>query len=386
MAVLPPSTIGTQPLVEAIRDRYPRVAIAHEWLTLGGGSEKVVEAILSLVPHAEIFTSVYDPARWGPPIAERPIHPSFLSRLPGAKRQYPKLLPLMDAAFRSFDLRGFDLVISSNHACAKNVQAPPGVPHVCYCHTPMRYAWDPDFFAGEELGRLTRVLLPALIRRLRHTDRRAAGGPDVVVANSTFVAERVRRAWGRDATVVHPPVDVDRFLNGRRKPEDFLLFFGRVVPYKRADMAVEACRRGGRPLVVAGAGRGLDRVRALAGGDPLVTFLGEVADEAVPDLFARARALLFPGVEDFGIVPVEALAAGLPVVALDRGGVRDTVDDGRSGLLYAEASVEGLMAAVDRLDDLHVDDQWLRDRARGFAPACFRERFGEILLAAGGPP
>jgi glycosyltransferase involved in cell wall biosynthesis len=371
--------------VDALRDRYPRVAIAHEWLTLGGGSEKVVEAILTLVPHAEIFTSVYDPDLWGPPITDRPIHPSFLDRLPGARSQYPKLLPLMDAAFRSFDLRGFDLVISSNHACAKNVQVPPGVPHVCYCHTPMRYAWDPDFFAGEEMGRVTRLLLPALIRRLRRTDRRTAGGPDVVVANSAFVADRVGRAWGRDAGIVHPPVDVDRFLDVPRAPEDFLLFFGRVVPYKRADVAVEACRRTGRRLVVAGSGRGLDRVRALAGGDPKVTFLADVGDDAVPDLFARARALLFPGVEDFGLVPVEALAAGLPVVAQDRGGVRDTIDDGRSGVLYADPSVEGLMSALERLDDLDVDRVWMRDRARGFAPARFRERFGEILLAAGAP-
>src|SRR5665213_220674 len=183
-------------VLERLRERFPRVAVVHEWLTIPGGSEQVVLELLEMFPQAELFTSIYDPSPWPQSLTERPVHVSFLNRIPGARRHYPKLLPLMNRAFRSFDLSGFDLVLSSNHACAKNVRTPPGALHVCYCHTPMRYAWEEGFLDGEEVGRATRMLLPVLLRRLRRQDLAGSAGPDVFVANSRHVANRIERYYG----------------------------------------------------------------------------------------------------------------------------------------------------------------------------------------------
>jgi glycosyltransferase involved in cell wall biosynthesis len=364
---------------------FRRVAISHEWLTIPGGSEKVVMAILELFGQAEIFTSVYDPAPWPEAITGRPVHTSFLNRVPRASSIYPKLLPFMDRAFRSFDLTGRDLVISSNHACAKNVRKPEGVPHLCYCHTPMRYAWDPTFLAGEQLGTVPRIAFGALAPHLRRCDRARAqlpGGPDLILANSSFVAERVRRYWGREATVVHPPVEVDRYAAVAHEPEDYYLFFGRLVPYKRADLAVAACRELGRPLKVVGDGRGMDAVRAIAG--PRTEFLGHVADRELPGLLAGARALLFPGEEDFGIVPVEVQAAGLPVIAYGSGGVRDSVLDGVTGVLYEDPGVRGLTGAIERFESLSFDDGELRAQAARFSPERFALEFAAAAVSLSG--
>jgi glycosyltransferase involved in cell wall biosynthesis len=364
---------------QQLRARFPRVAITHEWLTIPGGSEKVVMAILELLPHAELFTTVYDPAPWPKIITERPVHASFLNRFPGSREHYMRLLPLMDRAWRAFDLRGFDLVISSNHASAKNVRVPAGVPHVCYCHTPMRYAWDPSFLDGEEIGGLMRRIAPLATAWLRRVDRKRAAGPDVFVANSTFVAERIRQSYGREATVIHPPVDVEGFLGNARHPSDPYLVFGRVVPYKRVGTAVEACEALGRPLLVAGEGRDLEHVRRLGGRH--TTFLGHVSDDQVPRLFAEARALLFPGLEDFGIVPVEAQAAGLPVVAFGEGGARDSVVDGETGVLYAPGSVQALCDAIERFETSRFDESALRANAGRFSAATFASAFTDLLLS-----
>ncbi len=252
--------------IEELRARFPRVAIIHEWLTIPGGSEDVVVELLKIFPSAELFTTVYDPSPWPALIKERPVHASFLNRIPGAVRHYPKLLPLMNRAFRSFDLSGFDLVLSSNHACAKNVRTPPGALHVCYCHTPMRYAWEEGFLEGE-VGRTTRLLIRPLLGWLRRQDLKGSRGPDVFVANSHHVATRIERFYGRSAEVVHPPVDVEHYLALEHAPRDFYLVFGRVVPYKRVDLAVAACARLGRSLKVAGGGRALDAIRARAAED-----------------------------------------------------------------------------------------------------------------------
>ena len=364
--------------VEALRERFPRVAVVHEWLTIPGGSEKVVEEILQLLPHAELFTSIYDPAPWPRVITDRPVHASFLNRVPGAAVQYTRLLPFMDLAFRSFDLSRFDLVISSNHASAKNVRTPAGIPHVCYCHTPMRYAWDPSFLADEAMGPVARRIVPLGTAWLRRVDRKRACGPDVFVANSTFVASRIAGAYGRSSQVIHPPVHVENMLGTPRDERDAYLVFGRVVPYKRVGIAVQACERLGRRLLVAGTGRDLDRVRQLAG--PHTEFLGRVAQADVPRLFAQARALLFPGLEDFGIVFVEAQAAGLPVVAYNAGGVGDSVLDGTTGVLYQHGSVEGLIDGIKRFESLSFDHQTIRDNALRFAPERFASAFADLLM------
>lgn len=372
--------------VNALAAAFPRAVISHEWLTVPGGSEKVVLAILDLLPHAEIIASVYDPAPWPEQLTGRPVHPTFVNRIPKARTQYPKLLPLMDAGFRRMDVSGYDLVVSSNHACAKNVQtAKEEAVHVCYCHTPMRYAWDPGFLAGEDLGGVGTAVFKALLPQLRRADLRGSKQVDHFVANSTVVADRIAEHYGRHSVVVHPPVDVAERLAAPRAAlgdDAPYLFFGRVVPYKRADLAVEACARLGRRLVVAGGGRDLERVKAMAG--PGVDFRGKVSDAELVELFATSRALLFPGEEDFGIVPVEAQAAGLPVIGNADGGVRDSVRDGVSGVLYGPGDdhLGALVAAMERFEGLRLDEAQVRANAEPFAPECFAERFSAVLGTA----
>jgi glycosyltransferase involved in cell wall biosynthesis len=362
--------------IERLRARYPRVAIVHEWLTIPGGSEDVVIELLKMFPQAELFTTIYDPSPWPELITDRPVHASFLDRVPGAKRHYPKLLPLMNRAFRSFDLSDFDLVLSSNHASAKNVRTPPGALHVCYCHTPMRYAWDESFLEGE-LGPTTRRLIRPLLSWLRRQDRKGSRGPDVFVANSRHVAARIERCYGRPAEVVHPPVDVEHYLALKHAPRDFYLVFGRVVPYKRVDLAVAACARLGRPLKVAGGGRALEAARELAG--ERTELLGRVSEDERDALLGGARALLFPGEEDFGIVPVEAQAAGVPVIAYGLGGATESVIDGRTGVLFAEQTADGLARAIERFEALTLNDDDARENARRFGRDRFRREIADVI-------
>jgi glycosyltransferase involved in cell wall biosynthesis len=366
-------------LIERLRARYPRVAIVHEWLTIPGGSEDVVVELLKMFPQAELFTTIYDPAPWPELIKDRPVHASLLNRVPGAKRHYPKLLPLMNMAFRAFDLTGFDLVLSSNHACAKNVRTPPGALHVCYCHTPMRYAWDEAFLDGE-VGRATRLLIRPLLGWLRRQDLKGSRGPDVFVANSRHVAARIERYYGRSAEVVHPPVDVDHYLALERAPRDFYLVFGRVVPYKRVDLAVTACTAIGRPLKVAGGGRALEAVKALASEH--TELLGRVSETERDTLLSGARALLFPGEEDFGIVPVEAQASGVPVIAYGVGGATESVLDGRTGVLFAEQTAAGLAHAIERFETLELDEHDTRENARRFGRDRFRREIADVIAGA----
>ncbi len=376
----PPKAAGAT--LEGLRERFPRVAVVHDWLTIPGGSEQVVMELLEMFPAAELFTSIYDPDPWPAQIKDRPVHASRLNRIPGASRHYPKLLPLMSAAFRAFDLARFDLVLSSSHANAKNVRTEPGTLHVCYCHTPMRYAWEEGFLEGEEVGRLTRLALPPLLARLRREDLAGAAGPDVFVANSRHVADRIERFYGRSAEVVHPPVDVTHYLSLAREPGDYYLAFGRVVPYKRVDIAVAGCALLGRPLRVAGDGRAMAAVRAAAG--PGAEFLGKVSDAERDRLLSGARALLFPGEEDFGIVPVEAQAAGVPVIAYGVGGALETVLDGRTGVLFDEQSGGALAGAIERFEGLALDPQAIRENAAGFGRERFRAEMADVIERAAG--
>jgi glycosyltransferase involved in cell wall biosynthesis len=365
--------------LDELHARFPRVAVVHEWLTVPGGSEQVVLELLAMFPQAELFTSIYDPTPWPAQITDRPVHASYLNRIPGARRHYQKLLPLMDRAYRAFDLTDFDLVLSSSHACAKNVRVPRGALHVCYCHTPMRYAWEEGFLEGEQVGGLIGLALPPLLKRLRREDLAGAASPDVFVANSRHVAERIERYYGRTAEVVNPPVDVEHFLGLARRPGDRYVVFGRVVPYKRVDIAVAACAQLGVGLEVAGDGRALSTVRAGAAQAGGIEFLGRVGERERDELLSGARALLFPGEEDFGIVPVEAQAAGVPVIAYGVGGASETVLDGRTGVLFGEQSAAALARAIERFEGLRLREEEIRANAARFGRERFRREMAEII-------
>lgn len=355
-----------------------RVAIVHERFTDYAGSERVVDQLLRLWPAADLFAPIIDPAALPPAAHGHDLHDSGLRRLyPGGGR-YAHLLPLLPAAMRSFDLRGYDLVVTSHHAFAHRVRPPEGVPVLSYTHSPARWMWERAMLSGEG-GRLGEAGLAAFARTQRKADRAAAGRVTAIAANSTAVARRIRDWWGRDATVVHPPVDVTRYVPDPSVPrEDFFLVAGRLVPYKRPEVAAAAARRAGVRLVVAGDGRGREAVVA-AGGDA-VEVLGRVSDQTLRDLYRRCRALVMPGEEDFGIVPVEAQACGAPVVALAAGGALDSVVDGVTGRLYApgEDAVESLTAALRAFDPADHDADTIRRHAAGFAPERFRERFSAL--------
>jgi glycosyltransferase involved in cell wall biosynthesis len=362
-----------------LSDVFPRAAVVHDWLTVPGGSEKVVLETLPLLPGADVYTSVYEPEHWRDALAGHRVQASLLDKIPGARTQYPKLLPLMTRAFESFDLADYDLVVSSSHSCAKNVLTPPDTLHVCYCHTPMRHAWEPRYLQGEPMGAVARVAARALMPRLRREDLAGAWRPDSFVANSSFVARRIAKYYRRAAEVIHPPVEVAAHLERPRDPQDYYLVLGRIVPYKRVDLAVAACAELGRRVKVVGTGRAIDAARAAAG--PGAEFLGFVPDEDLGAIMAGARALLFPGAEDFGIVPVEAQAAGVPVIAFGAAGILDSVVDGRTGLFHAEQTAQAVAAAILAFEDQDFDEEAIRDNARRFAPERFRQELADHVRA-----
>jgi glycosyltransferase involved in cell wall biosynthesis len=363
-----------------------KVALVHDWLTGMRGGERCLEVFGELFPAADLYTLLHVPGSVSPAIESRRIVTSFIQRLPQAERRYRHYLPLFPAAVRAFDLRGYDLVLSSSHAVAKSVRVPAGALHVCYCFTPMRYVWDlyDDYF-GPRSGLAARVLMPPVAAWLRRWDRRTAAGVGQFVAISRFVADRIRRAYGRDADVIYPPVDVSRF-RVEEAPGEFYLVVSALTPYKRVDLAVEACNRLGRRLLVVGSGPEERRLRALAG--PTVELLGWRDDAQTAELYARCRALLFPPLEDFGITPLEAMAAGRPVIAFGEGGARETVvppgeGEPPTGLFFARQTVEDLVDAIQRLEaSAHqFEPKALRRRAEAFDRPLFRERMHAYLRA-----
>ena len=353
-----------------------RVALAHDWLVHLAGSERVLESMHRLYP-GPIHTLLCDPAAIrGSAFEGAEVRTSFLQRLPGAVHHHRSLLPLFPLAMESFDLSDFDLVLSSSHAAAKSVRTRPGQMHICYSHTPMRYAWDllEDYIAP--LDPLKRVLARRLLLHLRGWDRRTARGVDHFLANSVFTADRIRRCYGRTATVLHPPVEVERFRPAARKGSHFVTV-SRLVRYKRVDAIVAAFNRLGLPLVVVGRGPERDGIAAAAG--PNVEIAGELDDRAVAAVVAEARGFVIAAVEDFGIAPVEAQAAGTPVVALGRGGALETVVDGETGTFFREQSPEAIAEAVERL--LRLEDRIDPARLRAHAERFGRPRFERAYRA-----
>ncbi len=324
-----------------------RVALVHYWLVGMRGGEKVLEALGELYPDADIYTHAYAPDKISESLRRHTIRTTFVGRLPRATRAYQSYLPLMPLALEQLDLRAYDLVISSESGPAKGVLTSPEALHVCYCHSPMRYAWDLYHDYAREAGPLKRLVMPALMHYLRLWDHAGAARVDHFVANSHHVARRIRRHYGRDAQVVYPPVDTAAFPVGHAR-QDYYLFVGQLVPYKRADLAIEALGSLGRRLVVIGAGEQAAALRRAAG--PHVELLGWQPASVLAEHYARCKALVFPGHEDFGMVPVEAMAAGAPVIAYGRGGALETVVDDETGILFHEQSAASLRDAVLRFE------------------------------------
>lgn len=362
------------------RPREPavRVALIHYWLVTMRGGEKVLEALCELFPQADIFTHVYDPAAVSERLRRRPVRTSRIGRLPGARRHYQKYLPLMPLALEELDLHGYDLVISSESGPAKGVIPPPGSLHICYCHTVMRYVWDMYAEYARAAGPLLRPAYRWLAHYLRIWDVTAAARVDHFICNSEHVRQRVRKYYRRDAEVIHPPVDTEAFSPIDQR-EDFYLLLGQLVPYKRPDLAVEACTAMKRRLVVIGEGERWRSLRRKAGAT--VTFLGSQPQQVVRQHLAACRALLFPGQEDFGIVPVEAMASGRPVIAYGAGGACETVVEGETGLFFYEQTPEALAEAIRRFEAMEerFDPACIVRRARRFDRATFRERMQEAV-------
>lgn len=369
-----------------------RVALVHDWLTGMRGGEYVLEAIIDLFPEAELFTLIYDEGKLSPKIAGLKRHTSWLQNIPGAIERYRHFLPMMPAAIESFDLTGFDLVISSSHCVAKGIRKAPGAVHVSYVHAPMRYIWDryDDYFGPGKSSAMVRLAARTIRGRLQKWDRRASSEKrvDALVANSKFIASQIERAYGRKASVVYPFADLKRFTQPRKAGSDYLMV-GAFAPYKRVDLAIEAFNRMKLPLKIVGSGQDEKKLREMAG--PTIEFLGSQTNEQIAHLFATCKAFIFPGLEDFGITPVEAMAAGAPVIAYGEGGGSETVTP-ETGIRFKPQTVEALMDAIQKIEngEVQISERACELRAAEFSREAFQKGFmshvRQAWVAAGKDP
>lgn len=358
----------------------PKVALVHDWLNQMGGAEQVLENLVDLFPDAPIYTSMYWPAGVSPSYQEWDIRTSWLDKLPGIRRHHQLFFPFYPLAFESLDLDSYDVVLSNKSGFCHGVITPPETVHICYCLTPTRYVWRyHDYARREAIGPLARGALQPALAYLRMWDRLAADRVDRFLAISSEIQKRIKKYYHRDSTVVYPPVETQRFTP-TRSYEDYYLSVGRLVPYKRVDLAIQACTQLGLPLKVAGKGRDRARLEALAG--PTVEFLGYVPDDELGKLMARCKAFLFPGAEDFGIAPIQAMAAGRPVIAYAYGGALDTVIEGLSGTLFREQSVSALVEALKEFEAERYDPAQIRSHAEQYDASVFRSKIGETVARA----
>jgi glycosyltransferase involved in cell wall biosynthesis len=371
---------------KSARKNSMRVAIIHDWLTVNAGAEKVLKQMLLLYPQAEIFTLVdFLPEEDRSFLGSHKVHTSFIQKLPRACKSYRSYLPLMPLAIEQFDLSGFDLVLSSSYAVAKGVLTGPDQVHVCYCHSPIRYAWDlqPQYLRESGLDRgLKGAIARIILSYIRMWDVRTANGVDHFIANSTFIARRIRKVYGRESVVIPPPVDIPEALPAVAR-KDYYVTASRLVPYKRIDLIIEAFNRmPDRKLIVIGSGPMLEQMRQLA--KPNVSVLGYQPQEVLEKHLAEARAFVFAAEEDFGIAPVEAQAFGTPVIAYGKGGILDSVIESETGKFFESQSAESIIDAVNKFEsDLHPWDHiQIASHARTFNPSSFRERLRTEISAA----
>ncbi len=325
-----------------------KVAIVHYWLVTMRGGEKVLEELCKLFPEADIYTNVYVPEKISDTIKSHKIFTTKINSWPLAKKMYQKYMPFMPKALMELDLTSYDLIISSESGPAKGVCPAPQAFHICYCHTPMRYLWDMYHEYFRKSNPLVKFFMKKMIPSLRQWDVMSSNLVDHFIANSSFVAARIQRYYNRKADVIFPPCDINRYINNPRAPEDFYLFFGQLVGYKRADLAIEACIQSGRKIVVIGDGKSKEAKKYAKTG--LVTFTGRVSDQQVAEYFAKAKALIFPGIEDFGIIPVEANSAGCPVLAYRKGGACDSILENKTGLFFDDQTPQAIISCMESFE------------------------------------
>ena len=355
-----------------------KVAIIHYWLVNVRGGEKVIESLCELFPEADIYTHVYQANNFKDSvIAKHNVYTSFIAKLPFASRKYQTYLPLMPMALEELDLSGYDLVISSESGPAKGVIVPPGVPHICYCHSPMRYAWDMYHDYKQNAGWLKRKLMTPLMHYIRRWDQLSGQQVTHYIANSNFVAKRIASYYGKQAEVIHPPVSVDDFEVSDQS-DDYYLMLGQLVSYKKADMAVRAFNQSGKKLIIIGEGEQLHELKKIAGAN--IQLLGRQPFGKIKEHLSKCKALVFPGVEDFGIVPLEAMASGKPIIAYAKGGALETVVNGTTGVYFYEQTEVSLNAAIEQFEtQLSFDPQQIRLHAETFSKQIFKQNMKNAI-------
>ncbi len=362
-----------------------KVALVHDWLNGMRGGEKVLEVFCGLFPKSDIFTLLYEPGQLSPEIEKHSIRTSFIDELPFKKTKYRNYLPLFPTAIELFNLKGYDLILSTSHSVAKGVITPPDTLHISYVHTPMRYVWDMyhEYFSGERLGFLSKRLIPLFANYLRMWDAISSSRVDWFIANSGHVAGRIRKFYGRDSVVIHPPVDTSVFSIVEQQ-DDYYLIVSALVPYKKVDLAVEAFNRMQKKLLVIGEGPERERLEKMAG--PTIEFKDWQPHEKLAGYYQRCRALIFPGEEDFGIVPVEAMACGRPVIAYGRGGALETIisnensaEKKKTGLFFRKQEVGDLIEAVGSSEKMEWDSAFIAAHAQNFDREIFKSKIEEFI-------
>jgi len=354
-----------------------KLALVHDFLNQFGGAERVVLAMQEIFPDAPLYTSIYDKKGMPEEFAKRDIRTTFMQYLPGVMKHYKKYLPFYPRAFESMKIKGYDVILSSSSSFAKGVNKDEGTLHICYCHNPMRFVWRyEDYIKEEPLSPIVKKLLPFYLNRLRMWDVATSSRVDHFIANSMTVARRILEHYGRDSDVINPPVETERFSISD-EIDDYYLIVSRLKPYKKIEIAVEAFNKLKKPLKIAGSGDYSDKLRSIAG--PTIEFLGRVSDEGIAKLYSRCRALIFPGEEDFGIVPVEAMASGRPVIAYGRGGAFETVKENETGVFFRERNADSLADAVKLFEEMSFDPAKIRDHARTFDKEVFKKKIKDYV-------
>jgi glycosyltransferase involved in cell wall biosynthesis len=359
-----------------------KVAIVHDWLVGLGGAERVVESLLKLFPEADLYTSVYDKQKLKI-FANKKVHTTFLQHWPLALKKHQLYANLRPLAFESLDLSEYDLVISSSSAESKGVITPTETIHVSYVHTPIRYYWSgyEEYLKNPGFGLLNpmiRLFMPSMVKRLKVWDFAAAQRPDSLIANSEEVSNRIKKYYKRDSVVINPPVNFERFSDIKRGSGEYYLVVSRFVPYKRVDLAIKACNKLGKKLIVAGRGPELSKLQKIAG--KTVTIIENPSDNKIDNLYKNAKAFIFSAEEDFGITPVESMAAGVPVICYGKAGASETVKDGITGVYHQKQTVDSLCEAINEFENKNFSVDRIKNRAKDFSEKVFLEKLGGYLV------